>query len=168
MFGITLAKRPHNYKVIDELVSRSAMPTSEKNIKWLKKQGITDIINFRASGSLYYGGTERAAAEKYGITYHHIPTDVEHPQEEQVGQFLNIVDNVEKNGGKVHIHCRVGSDRTGMYSWIYKQTHGIGSMRENEYEMHIMGHDCVGLPSLINWVKDYLYKDWGGRPNGQL
>ena len=34
---------------------------------------------------------------------------------------------------------------------------------ENEREMHCLGHDSVELPSLINWVKDYLYKDWGGR-----
>lgn len=168
MLGITLAKKPENYKKIDELVSRSAMPTSAKNIKWLKKQGVTDIINFRLSGSLAKGGREREIAEKYGMRYHHIPTDIKHPSEKQVGQFLDIVDGVEKEGGKVHIHCRIGADRTGMYSWIYKQKHGIGEMAENEKEMHSLGHNNLELPSLINWVKDYLYKDWGGRPQGRL
>ncbi|MBO6271262.1 tyrosine-protein phosphatase [bacterium] len=163
MFGITLAKKPHNYKIIDEVVSRSAMPTSERNMKWLKKHGVTDIVNFRQSGSLYNGGREREAADKYGIRYHHIPTDVKHPSEKQVAHFLDIVEGVEKQGGKVHIHCRYGADRTGMYSWIYKQKHGLGEMVENEREMRQMGHESIELPSLINWIKDYLYKDWGGR-----
>jgi protein tyrosine phosphatase (PTP) superfamily phosphohydrolase (DUF442 family) len=163
MFGITIAKKPNNYKRIDELVSRSAMPNTEKNMKWLKKQGVTDIVNFRISGSMKNGRREREVAEKYGIRYHHIPTDVKHPSERQVGEFLDIVEGVENSGGKLHLHCRWGADRTGMYSWIYKQKHGLGEMAENEKEMHCLGHDCVELPSLINWVKDYLYKDWGGR-----
>ncbi len=166
MLGITIPKRPHNFEVIDNLVSRSAMPTSERNIKWLKNHGITDVINLRTSGSLYHGGREREACEKYGMNYHHIPTDVKHPSEKQVGQFLDIIDGVGQKGGKVHIHCRLGADRTGMYSWIYKQTHGIGTLQENEAEMRKMGHDSLELPGLINWVKDYLFKDWGGRPHG--
>ena len=59
MFGITIAKKPNNYKRIDELVSRSAMPNTEKNMKWLKKQGVTDIVNFRISGSVPFVNTIR-------------------------------------------------------------------------------------------------------------
>lgn len=163
MFGVVLAKKPPNYQKIDELVSRSALPNSERDIKWLKKHGITDVINFRMSGSLDSGKREREVVEKYGMKYHHIPTDVKHPSERQVGHFLDIVEGVENQGGKVHIHCRAGADRTGMYSWIYKQKNGIGEMSENEREMREMGHNNIEIPSLINWVKDYLYKDWGGR-----
>jgi len=166
MFGIVFAKRPQNYKVVDNFISRSAMPTSEKNMKWLKKHGVTDIINLRISGSMNRKEMEREAAEKYGIRYHHLPTDANNPDERMVGRFLDIVDNVENKGGKIHIHCRYGSDRTGMYAWIYKQKHGIGEMAENEREMFALGHERVEVPMLVNWVKDYLYKDWGGRPKG--
>ena len=48
-------------------------------------------------------------------------------------------------------------------AWIYKQKNGIGEMFENEREMRSMGHEGAELPMLVNWVKDYLYKDWGGR-----
>ena len=163
MFGIVIPKKPHNYRVIDEYVTRSAMPTSERNIKWLKKHGVTTIINFRRTGALYHGGREREVAEKYGMKYYHIPTDPKHPTEEQVEHFLDIVEGVEREGGHVHIHCSRGLDRTGAYSWIYKQKHGIGEMWENEREMRKMGHDNLELPMLVNWIKDYLYKDWGGR-----
>ena len=169
MFGITFAKKPLNYRKIDDFMSRSAVPATEGQMKWLKKQGVTDIVNFRLSGSLNnHKVRERELAEKYGIRYHHIPTDVKHPSERQVEHFLDIVEGVENEGGKMHVHCRYGKDRTGMYSWIYKQKHGEGEMAQNEQEMHCMGHDSAELPLLINWIKDYLYKDWGGRPQGRL
>ena len=95
---------------------------------------------------------------KIGMHYHNIPTNPFRPKEEQVGQFLNLVEGVQKGGGKVHIHCKHGADRTGMYSWIYKQKHGLGEMEENRKEMIKMGHDYVAFPRLISWITDYLYK----------
>lgn len=163
MFGITIAKKPKNYKVIDELMSRSAMLTSEKNVKWLKKHGVTTVVNLRQSGHLQNGGRERTIVEKYGMKYIHIPMMARHLREDQVDHFLDIVEGVKKEGGKLHFHCRHGSDRTGAMTWIYKQKHGIGEMSENEREMFTLGHNNLELPSMINWIKDYLYKDWGGR-----
>ena len=163
MFGITLAKKPHNYRVVDEYLSRSAMPTSERNMKWLKNHGVTAIVNLRQSGSLYHGGREREAAEKYGIKYFHIPMDPYHLKDAQADHFLDIVEGVKQEGGHVHFHCSRGQDRTGAMAWIYKQKNGIGEMSENEREMRSMGHEGAELPALVNWVKDYLYKDWGGR-----
>ncbi len=163
MLGLTFAKKPDNYKVIDELVSRSAQPDGKANIKWLKKHGVTDIINFRMRDDVGRCLTERELASKAGIKYHNIPTDAHDPDERQIGQFLDLVEGIREKGGKVHIHCRAGADRTGMYSWIYKQKHGIGEMAENEKEMRDMGHNNIAYPLLINWIKDFLYKDWGGR-----
>lgn len=158
MLGITFATKPSNYKVIDELVSRSAQP-NKNNIKWLKKHGVTDVINFCHDGDLRVCD-EKALVEKAGMHYHNIPTDPYHPSERKVGQFLDLVEGIRDDGGKVHIHCHHGADRTGMYSWIYKQKHGIGEMRDNEKEMVRMGHDVVSFPSMIGWIKEFLYKGW--------
>ena len=88
------------------VVSRSARPKNS-NIKWLKKQGVTDIVDFTsAKDSVSFN--EREAVEKAGLHYHNIPTNPFHPKESQVGEFLDLVEG-----------------RTGMYSWIYKQKHGI-------------------------------------------
>ena len=163
MFGLVFAKKPHNYQVVDDVLSRSAMPTSERNMKWLKKHGVTTIVNLRQSGSMVNGGRERAAAEKYGIKYFHIPINPRHPHDEQADHFLDIVEGVKQDGGHVHVHCTHGKDRTGALSWIYKQKNGLGEMYENEREMRQIGHEGAELPMLVNWVKDYLYKDWGGR-----
>lgn len=158
MFGITFAKKPHNFKQIDSLVSRSAQP-KKSNIKWLKKHDVTDVINFCHSGDKKLFN-ERDIVEKAGMHYHNIPTDPRHPSERKVGEFLDLVEGIRQRGGKVHIHCHHGADRTGMYSWIYKQKHGIGEMQENEREMIKMGHDNVYFPNMINWIKEYLYKGW--------
>ena len=152
------AKRPRNYQKIDEFVSRSAQP-QKNNIKWLKKHGVTDVINFCHEGDIKTYN-EQALVENFGMRYYNIPTDPYYPSERRVGQFLNLVEGIKKNGGKVHIHCKAGADRTGMYSWIYKQKHGIGEMQENEREMIKMGHDNISFPWLINWIKEYLYKGW--------
>ncbi len=157
MFNVAFKGKPENYRRIDNTVSRSAQPNAE-DFKWLKEQGVTDIINFR---TMYVSGLsfdEKQIVEQNGMKYHNIPSQTRQPSEKNIGKFLNIVDNVQKQGGKVHIHCKAGADRTGMYSWIYKQTHNLGTMQSNEKEMLEMGHHSNIYPNLINWIKNFLTK----------
>lgn len=155
--AISFNGKPDNYKKIDNTVSRSAQPKAE-DFKWLKEQGVTDIINFRTMYVSGIGFDEKSLVEQNGMKYHNIPSHTKTPNEQNIGKFLDIVDNVQKQGGKVHIHCKAGADRTGMYSWIYKQTHNLGSMKSNEKEMLEMGHHYNLYPNLINWIKNFLTK----------
>ena len=115
----------------------------------VKKHDVTDVINFCHSGDKKLFN-ERDIVEKAGMHYHNIPTDPQHPCERKVGEFLVLVEGIRQRGGKVHIHCHHGADRTGMYSWMYKQKHGIGETQENEREMIKMGHDNIYFPNMIN------------------
>lgn len=155
--AISFNGKPDNYKKIDNIVSRSAQPKAE-DFKWLKEQGVTDVINFRTMYVSGIGFDEKSLVEQNGMKYHNIPSHTKTPNEQNIGKFLDIVDNVQKQGGKVHIHCKAGADRTGMYSWIYKQTHNLGSMKSNEKEMLEMGHHYNLYPNLINWIKNFLTK----------
>lgn len=159
MSGITFTGKPKNYGVIDKNVTRSAQP--EKNdFQWLKDQGVTDVINFRYDPPMRDPGfIEKEEVEKCGMRYHNVPTDPYNPSEKQVGQFLDLVENITQKGGKAHIHCLEGADRTGMYSWIYKQKHGIGSMEENKKEMLKFGHHKEVFTSLVDWITNLLQKD---------
>ena len=157
MFGITFPKKPSNYLQIDDFVSRSAQPR-KSGIKWLKKQGVTDIISFRKNPPSSFD--EKAYVEELGMKYHNIPMSARKPSEEKVGQFLDLVEGIKEMDGRVHIHCKAGADRTGMFSWIYKQKNGIGSMSENKSEMFHMGYDPTMYPRLIRWIEDFLYKGW--------
>lgn len=147
--------KPDNYGIIDSSVSRSAQPKQE-DFAWLKKQGVTDIINFRTmfvSGNSF---NEEDEVRKLGIRYHNIPSYTRNPKEENVNLFLNLVDEITKAGGKIHIHCKAGADRTGLYSFIYKSIKGIGNLIENEKEWIEYGHNTKLYPDLRDWAKNFI------------
>ena len=109
--AISFKGKPDNYKKIDNTVSRSAQPKAE-DFKWLKEQGVTDVINFRTMYVSGIGFDEKSLVEQNGMKYHNIPSHTKTPNEQNIGKFLDIVDNVQKQGGKVHIHCKAGRQCT--------------------------------------------------------
>lgn len=147
--------KPYNYSQIDNYVSRSAQP-SQNDFLWLKQQGVTDVINFRTMTVAGIDFDEKSTVEGLGMKYHNIPTRTRHPQKEQVNIFLETVNNIINNNGKVHIHCMAGADRTGMYSFLYKMTKGLGTLKENIDEWLKMGHHQKLYPDLIPWTNNLL------------
>lgn len=148
---------PNNYARINNTLSRSAQPLKE-DFAWLKEQGVTDIINFRTMYDPAIDYDEKAFVESLGMKYHNIPSVTRRPEEENIAKFLDIVNNVEKNGGKTHIHCKAGADRTGMYAYIYKSLKGIGCRFGNQVEMIKMGHRFRLYPNLLPWTNKYINK----------
>ena len=148
---------PKNYAVINDTLSRSAQPKKEDFV-WLKEHGVTDIINFRTMFVAGVDYDEKTLVEKLGMKYHNIPSITKEPKEENIREFLNIVENVKSKGGKTHIHCKAGADRTGMYAFIYKVLHGLGTIAENETEWIAKGHDIELYPNLRAQAKELLSK----------
>jgi len=146
---------PSNYAKIDNFVSRSAQPKKE-DLYWLKEQGVTDVINFRTMYAPAVDFDEAEELKKLGIKYHNIPTITMKPNTEKINIFLNIIENVIKNNGKAHIHCKAGADRTGMYAFIYKAFKNIGTIAENEAEWLRHGHNTKLYPDLRNWTKNFI------------
>ncbi len=154
---INFQGKPSNYAQIDNFLSRSAQPEQE-DFKWLKEQGITDIINFRTMHNPGLNFDEKVVVEENGMKYHNIPTTSKSPREYSVKEFLALLDNIITNGGKAHIHCKAGADRTGMYSFIYKQLNHIDSTSANIEEWIKRGHDTLRYPNMINWAKETVKK----------
>ena len=153
---ISFKGMPPNYARIDETVSRSAQPLSDDFI-WLKeKENVTDVVNFRTMVEPGVDFNEQAIVEKLGMKYHNIPSRSKHPNEESISEFLKITEEVKKKKGKVHIHCKAGADRTGMYSYIYKAINNIGTPIENEIEWIARGHNIKLFPNMISWTKEFL------------
>ena len=148
---------PKNYAKIDKTLSRSAQPEKE-DFAWLKSQGVTDIINFRTMAFSNINFDEENEVKALGMNYHNIPTVTMKPNEKKVQSFLDLVEEIKKNGGIAHIHCKAGADRTGMYAFIYKMIKGIGTLAENEKEWIALGHDTKLFPNLRNWAKDFVKK----------
>lgn len=146
---------PKNYVQIDNYISRSAQPDKE-DFLWLKEQGVTDVINFRTLVVEKIDFNEEQEVKKVGLTYHSIPSVTRHPKEENILRFLDIIEKVKAQAGKVHIHCMAGADRTGMYAFIYKVLNKIGTIADNEKEWLERGHNIRLYPNLRNWTKDFM------------
>ena len=154
---ISFSAKPNKYLVIDNVVSRSAQPQKEDFI-WLKEQGVTDVIDFRTKPDYGIDFNEENEVKKLGMKFHHIPSYTRHPNEENIKLFLNITDEIAQNNGKAHIHCKAGVDRTGMYSFVYKQIKNIGQMQENIDEWINLGHHKDLFPNLIQQTKELINK----------
>lgn len=153
MFNIFF--RPDNYHKIDKYLSRSAQP-SKKGLKWLKKQGVTDIINFRTMGIPDITFDEEKVVKSLGMNYHNIPSISMYPKQENIGKFLDIMEGAKQNGKWVHIHCKQGADRTGMYSYIYERLNNIGTIKDNLQELIDHHWHKDKYPYLNEWAETFV------------
>lgn len=148
---------PKNYAIVNKSLSRSAQPLPE-DLPWLKEQGVTDIINLRTMTDKSILFDEAAEAENLGMKYHNIAINHRQPTEKNIIDFLELMDDVERNNRKAHLHCLEGKDRTGLCAFIYKGLRGIGTIAQNEAEWLKYGHDFVKYPNLRGWAKEFLQK----------
>ena len=155
--AVSFSGKPENYSTIDKYLSRSAQPNKD-NLFWLKKQGVTDIFNFRTMVVPDINFDEEEIVKSLNMKYHSIPSITRNPKEENVDIFLREMEQITKSGGKAHIHCKAGADRTGMYAYIYKTIKGIGKRHENQAEMIRMGHNTKLYPDLLPWVNKLINK----------
>ena len=153
--AISFSGRPNNYGVVDRYLSRSAQPMPE-DFEWLKEQGVTDVFNFRTMVVADVAEGEKDVVEGLGMKYHNIPSFTRRPNEVNIKTFLNMMEDIIKNDGKAHIHCKAGADRTGMYAFIYKMIKGIGTLEENKKEWLNFGHHKDIYPDLIGWTEEFV------------
>lgn len=152
---INFLGKPDNYAVIDKYLSRSAQPQKDDFV-WLKEQGVTDIINFRTMHRPDVNYNEEEQVNKLGLKYHSIPSETAKPTKENINAFLELVELIKQQGGKAHIHCKAGADRTGMYAFIYKMLHNIGNLSKNQAEWFEHGYHYLRYPDLMEWTKNYV------------
>lgn len=148
-----LTSKPDNFKQIDKYLSRSAQPM-EENLKWLKDQGVTDIINFRNMSKFDFD--EAGYVQKLGMNYHIMPSVTKFIEKENVEEFLNILEKVKSKNGKVSIHCDHGADRTGMFSYIYERLNNIGTRKDNLEELTKHRWHKEKYPNLVKWAEDII------------
>jgi len=150
-----ISLRPNNYKQIDTWLSRSAQPVME-NLEWLREQGVTDIINLRNMSKDNFD--EGKFVKELGMTYHSIPSVTKFIKNENAKEILDVIELVKRKGGKVHLHCDHGSDRTGIISYIYERLHNIGTPKDNVEELNKYKWQKNKYPDLINWAEDIISK----------
>lgn len=153
--NINFLGKPDNYAIIDKYLSRSAQP-NKGDFAWLKEQGVTDIINVRTMAKNEIKFDEEAEVKKAGLRYHNIPSVTTKPKEENIYTFLKKVEEIKQRGGKAHIHCKAGADRTGMYAFIYKMKIGLESLPANLAEWYAYGYHYKRYPELVKWAIKFV------------
>lgn len=102
-----------NFGQMDERFYRGARP-KEKDFAALKALGIHTIIDLTDNSD-----KEQASVEAQGMKYVNIAIPDKHdPSDEQIAQFLKLVNDPET--GKFYVHCAGGRHRTGVMGAVYR------------------------------------------------
>jgi len=92
---------------------RGEQPTAE-GMKNLAKMGIKMVISLRQ----YHGDSDEIG--DLSLKYKRLKFNTLSPRDEQVAEFLKLVSDPENQ--PVFVHCKHGSDRTGMMCAAYRVT----------------------------------------------
>ncbi len=144
----SIARKAHvegvrNFGEVKPNLLRGAQPT-EKGFEQLAKMGVEIVVDLRDDRE-----QERAEVTHLGMEYVPIPWQCYHPRDVSIAEFLALVrNNPEK---KIFVHCRLGTDRTGMMIAAYRMTQQGWTAAEARKEMEAFGfsfaHEtmCPGL-----------------------
>jgi protein tyrosine phosphatase (PTP) superfamily phosphohydrolase (DUF442 family) len=136
-----------NLHQVSSVLYRGARPTRE-GVAELARMGVKTIIDFQTS-------LDRPSAEDdvsgTGIQLVHIGFHAWHPEDDDVVRFLRAATDESKQ--PLFVHCRHGSDRTGMMCAIYRivvegwtKDQAISEMTDGGFGFHPIWQN---LPSYI-------------------
>lgn len=112
----------HNLHIIDGIILSGSQPT-ESGYRYLKKKGVTTVINWRREDD-----SEKKMVEDLGLKYYYIPITPAHPpSEKQVEEFLQIIEDVQNKGEKLYHHCLHGVGRCFTMNAVYLIAKGMPS-----------------------------------------
>jgi len=146
-------KIPHFSRVTD-FYYRGGQP-DDSGLKILAGKGIRTIVDLRGEDKTR-GDHERETAQALGMQYISLPLSAIHaPSDDQVEKFLSIVHTASNQ--PVFVHCRRGSDRTGVMTAIVR-IHDFHWTADQSYkEMKEFGFRSFLLPTMERYV--YKYAD---------
>lgn len=124
-----------NFRQVNEWLYRGGQPDSE-GFQELKNLGVKTIICLRRSTEIR--SLQRKEAEAMGFDYISIPLSyLGFPKDEEVEKFFSIVNSPFRH--PVFVHCKHGSDRTGMMIAFYRMTNDGWSVNDAYAEMESAG-----------------------------
>jgi len=110
------SKELPNFHQVSTEVFRGGQP-QKGGLQKLSELGIKTIINLRDNDAL--ASEEEAEAHALGFRYFNVPLDnFGRPSDAEVDKILALVTDVQNQ--PVFVHCKRGSDRTGMVIAIYR------------------------------------------------
>jgi len=131
---------------VSEDLYRGAQPEDE-GFAELKAIGVKTVVNLRTFHS------DRDECEDAGLKYFHITVQAWEEEDDEVAEFLKVVQDPENQ--PVFVHCLHGADRTGVMSAVYRivvqgwsKDEAIREMTEGGFGFHAI------WKNLVDYVRD--------------
>lgn len=134
------------HAVSDGVVYRAAQMDGAALAAWQRDYGIASVLNLRGpSESSDWYLEEKRASQRLGIAHIDYPmSDQSVMSEDEVQALVQVMKDAPK---PMLIHCRAGSDRTGLASLLYLVAVEGRDEEEAEWQLSLaFGH--VGIPYL--------------------
>lgn len=121
MYRSSVFRISQNFNVVDEgKLYRSAQLNEAELEELIQKYHIKTVISLRGKPgeTFWYQGTQEELS-KYGVKFHYLGiSDDFYPDQDQVRKIFDVF---KSENYPILVHCRVGADRTGMISALYKK-----------------------------------------------
>lgn len=147
------------HTVVPGKVYRSAQPTPASLTRAATDQGIRTVVNLRGTCDAYSWFLEEAAAtQRLGLAQEDLCfSSYRLPSVHELKLLVEVFDRSEK---PLLIHCRRGSDRTGLACAVYLLSQGETSLAEARRQLHWRyGHLALGRTRHLTTFFD-LYEEW--------
>jgi len=93
--------------VIPGVLAACGLPSTEEHIRYLEGEGVRHIVSLTET-------VPPVITLSTGMTSHHIPIpDFTPPENKQVDNFIQLVDQAKDQNKPVVVHCKLGNGRTG-------------------------------------------------------
>ncbi len=142
------------HAVIAGELYRSAQPDAAHLEKWVADHQIRSVVNLRGGSEAEWYRVERQTSAQLSLIHvDYAMRDSEMISEVQAQELVALLDSLPK---PILIHCKAGSDRTGLAAALYLASHGYGEAMAERQISFRYGH--VSLPFTAAWPMDLSWE----------
>lgn len=151
-----------NFETVDSgKLYRSAQLTTEELKEVTDEYKIKTVISLRGSpGRTDYYEPEAETAAKLNLKFVPVPmSDEYYPLPSELKEIFQVFQ--DPNNYPVLIHCRVGTDRTGMIAALYERVYMNKSVEESLKQLTVANwHVRFLRPAMSDFVRKFKDLNW--------